>query len=86
MDLGEKDFANPENQANRPRRLTPKECARIMGFEIPDDGNEFRIPVSDTQAYRQFGNSVIVPAFAAVAKLLEPYIASAVSKDKSEAA
>ncbi|UNK27722.1 DNA cytosine methyltransferase [Serratia plymuthica] len=86
MELGEKDFANPENQANRPRRLTPKECARIMGFEIPDDGNEFRIPVSDTQAYRQFGNSVIVPAFAAVAKLLEPYIASAVSKDKSEAA
>jgi len=39
-----------------PRRLTPRECARLMGF--PDT---FRIPVSDTQAYRQFGNSVVVP-------------------------
>ena len=39
-----------------PRRLTPRECAGLMGF--PDD---FKIPVSDTQAYRQFGNSVVVP-------------------------
>lgn len=39
-----------------PRRLTPRECARLMGF--PD---EFEIPVSDTQAYRQFGNAVAVP-------------------------
>ena len=37
-----------------PRRLTPHECARLMGF--PDS---FVIPVSDTQAYRQFGNSVV---------------------------
>ena len=40
----------------RPRRLTPRECARVMGF--PDS---FKIPVSDTQAYKQFGNSVAVP-------------------------
>ena len=39
-----------------PRRLTPRECARLMGY--PDD---FKITVSDTQAYRQFGNSVVVP-------------------------
>jgi DNA (cytosine-5)-methyltransferase 1 len=39
-----------------PRRLTPRECARLMGF--PDT---FRIPVSDTQAYKQFGNAVVVP-------------------------
>lgn len=39
-----------------------------MGFESPQ-GARFRIPVSDTQAYRQFGNSVVVPVFAAVAKL-----------------
>jgi DNA (cytosine-5)-methyltransferase 1 len=39
-----------------PRRLTPRECARLMGY--PDN---FKIPVSDTQAYRQFGNSVVVP-------------------------
>jgi len=39
-----------------PRKLTPRECARLMGF--PDT---FKIPVSDTQAYKQFGNSVVVP-------------------------
>jgi DNA (cytosine-5)-methyltransferase 1 len=49
----------------QPRRLTPRECARLMGF--PDD---FRIPVSDTQAYRQFGNSVVVPVVEFVAKAL----------------
>ena len=49
----------------RPRRLTPRECARLMGY--PD---ELRIPVSDTQAYRQFGNSVVVPAIAEVARIM----------------
>jgi DNA (cytosine-5)-methyltransferase 1 len=52
-----------------PRRLTPRECARLMGF--PED---FRIPVSDTQAYRQFGNSVVVPVMAHAAKLMAPYL------------
>lgn len=47
----------------RPRRLTPRECARLMGF--PDS---FEIPVSDTQAYKQFGNSVVVPVVEAVAR------------------
>jgi len=75
--LGEADFDNADNQVNRPRRLTPRECARLMGFEAVQ-GNAFRIPVSDTQAYRQFGNSVVVPAFAAVAKLLESTIKLAV--------
>jgi DNA (cytosine-5)-methyltransferase 1 len=46
-----------------PRKLTPREAARLQGF--PDD---FVIPVSDTQAYRQFGNSVAIPVVAAVAK------------------
>lgn len=50
---------------NNPRRLTPRECARLQGF--PDS---FIIPVSDTQAYKQFGNSVVVPLITAVAKLL----------------
>ena len=76
--IGEADFYNIHNQARRPRRLTPTECARLMGFEIPG-GEPFRIPVSDTQAYRQFGNSVVVPVFAAVAKLLLPFIELAVS-------
>lgn len=48
-----------------PRRLTPRECARLQGF--PDT---FKIPVSDTQAYKQFGNSVVVPLMADVAKLV----------------
>jgi len=56
----------------RPRRLTPRECARLMGF--PDD---FVIPVSDTQAYKQFGNSIVVPMVSEVAKLMEPFIVSA---------
>lgn len=61
------------NQANRPRRLTPRECARLMGYDGPS-GSKFKIPVSDTQAYRQFGNSVVVPVFAAVAKLMKSRI------------
>ncbi len=77
--LGELDFNDVENQVRRPRRLTPRECARLMGFEAVQ-GKSFRIPVSDTQAYRQFGNSVVVPAFAAVAKLLEEKIKQAVQK------
>ncbi|HCB33710.1 MAG TPA: DNA (cytosine-5-)-methyltransferase [Acidimicrobiaceae bacterium] len=52
-----------------PRRLTPRECARLMGF--PDD---FVIPVSDTQAYRQFGNSVVVPVVEAVARQVVPHL------------
>lgn len=52
-----------------PRRLTPRECARLMGYP-----EEFRIPVSDTQAYKQFGNSVAVPVFAEVARVMAPHI------------
>lgn len=73
MALAEENFNNELNQQHRPRRLTPRECARLMGFEQPGEHN-FRIPVSDTQAYRQFGNSVVVPVFAAVAKLIKPYL------------
>ena len=52
-----------------PRRLTPRECARLMGFP-----NDFRIPVSDTQAYKQFGNSVAVPVFSKVASMMKDFI------------
>jgi len=54
---------------SNPRRLTPRECARLMGY-----GDDFRIPVSDTQAYKQFGNSVAVPVFEAVARVMQPHI------------
>lgn len=66
----------------RPRRLTPRECARLMGFDSLD-GSAFKIPVSDTQAYKQFGNAVVVPVASAVAKLMQPYILSAVEAAKS---
>jgi len=63
-------------EGKRPRRLTPRECARLMGFDKPD-GSDFIIPVSDTQAYRQFGNAVVVPVVRAVAKLLGPHLEEA---------
>lgn len=56
-------------EGRNPRRLTPRECARLMGFD-----DIFRIPVSDTQAYKQFGNSVAVPVFAEVARLMQPHV------------
>lgn len=56
-------------KAKNPRRLTPRECARLMGF--PDT---FRIPVSDTQAYKQFGNSVVVPVMQEVARIMAPHV------------
>jgi DNA (cytosine-5)-methyltransferase 1 len=59
-----------QGKGKRPRRLTPRECARLMGF-----GDGFKIPVSDTQAYRQFGNSVVVPMIAEVARVLVQNIA-----------
>ena len=52
-------------KGKNPRRLTPRECARLQGF--PDS---FVIPVSDGQAYKQFGNSVVVPLMANVASLV----------------
>ncbi|EBF7359521.1 DNA (cytosine-5-)-methyltransferase [Salmonella enterica] len=58
-----------QGKNKRPRRLTPRECARLMGF--PDT---FRIPVSDTQAYRQFGNSVVMPVMREVASIMVPHI------------
>ena len=62
-----------------PRRLTPRECARLMGFDSPR-GADFIIPVSDTQAYRQFGNSVVVPAVKAVAEHMKPHLFAALGK------
>ena len=64
-------------EGKNPRRLTPRECARLQGF--PDT---FKIPVSDTQAYRQFGNSVVVPLMAEIAKLV---VAKIDEMDKAKA-
>ncbi|KJZ24058.1 DNA (cytosine-5-)-methyltransferase [Tritonibacter mobilis] len=62
-----------------PRRLTPRECARLMGY--PED---FQIPVSDTQAYKQFGNSVAVPVFAEVARAMGPHIRHLIEEEQKK--
>jgi DNA (cytosine-5)-methyltransferase 1 len=76
-----------DQPGKNPRRLTPRECARIMGypesFVIPD---ELGCRVSDTQAYRQFGNSVAVPVFKEVAKIMAPHIAASIDMEKGLAA
>ncbi len=60
-----------------PRRLTPRECARLMGFDdVMQEGvAPFRIVVSDTQAYKQFGGATVVPIVAAIARVLAPRVA-----------
>jgi len=68
-----------ENGKLKPRRLTPRECSRLMGFDKPGK-SDFNIPVSDTRAYKQFGNSVIVPVFDAVAKHMKNYILESVKR------
>lgn len=66
-------------EGKNPRRLTPRECARLQGF--PDS---FKIPVSDTQAYKQFGNSVVVPLMENVAKLVAKKLAELDAKSGSK--
>lgn len=70
-------------EGKNPRKLTPRECARLMGF---DDfgGKEFKIPVSDTQAYRQFGNSVVVPVVRTIAESLIPHIQHAIEINNNQ--
>ena len=72
-----------DQPGRNPRRLTPRECARLMGypesFIIPDDPGR---RVSDTQAYRQFGNSVAVPVFKEVAWIMAPHIAAALDRGR----
>lgn len=63
----------------RPRRLTPRECARLMGF-----ADAFRIPVSDTQAYKQFGNSVVVPVMREVARIMTPRVLDLIREDRED--
>jgi DNA (cytosine-5)-methyltransferase 1 len=68
-----------QGEHKNPRRLTPRECARLMGY--PDD---YVIPVSDTRAYKQFGNSVVVPLFHAVAEFIKPYIMQTRTETKTK--
>ena len=58
-----------EQREKNPRKLTPREAARLQGYP-----ESFVIPVSDTQAYRQFGNAVAIPAIRSVAQQLKPIL------------
>ena len=60
-----------EQRGKNPRKITPKEASRLMGFP-----ETFKVVVSDTQAYKQFGNSVCVPVIREIAKLLVPEVIS----------
>ena len=62
-----------------PRRMTPRECARIMGY--PDS---FMIPVSDTQAYKQFGNSVVMPVIKEIARIMKPHIITLIEEEETQ--
>lgn len=62
-----------------PRRLTPRECARLMGFPA-----DYIIPVSDTQAYRQFGNSVVMPVMVAAAQAMKPAIVTLMEQARND--
>lgn len=63
-----------QGKGKRPRRLTPRECARLMGF--PDS---FNILVSDTQSYQQLGQAAVVPMMKEVARIMIPHIMAMVS-------
>jgi DNA (cytosine-5)-methyltransferase 1 len=62
-----------------PRRLTPRECARLMGFDRKGSNLPWKIVVSDTQAYRQFGNAVAAPVAIAIAEAMSPWITNTVA-------
>lgn len=66
-----------QQKNKNPRKLTPREASRLQGFP-----ESFRIPVSDTQAYKQFGNSVAIPMFRFIAKALAPMLGGS-SKSKT---
>ena len=71
-----------QGSRNRPRRLTPRECARLMGFETTK--RTFKITVSDTQAYKQFGNAVVVPVVEFLAKAMKSHIEAALASQMDE--
>lgn len=70
-----------QGEGKVPRRLTPRECARLMGFDR-DGRTPMKIRVSDTQAYRQFGNAVVVPVVEAIAKHMEPHLMTALAAEQ----
>ncbi|PLY00763.1 MAG: DNA (cytosine-5-)-methyltransferase [Desulfuromonas sp.] len=65
-------------KGKNPRRLTPRECARLMGFH-----DDFVIPVSDTRAYKQFGNCVVTSLVEEIARIMKPHILELTGRDQA---
>ena len=57
---------NMNNSELRIRKLTPKECFRLMGFD-----DDFQIVCSDTETYKQSGNSIVVDVLMAILKQID---------------
>jgi DNA (cytosine-5)-methyltransferase 1 len=72
------DILLRQDAARNPRRLTPRECSRLMGFDRPGHA-DFVIPVSDTEAYVQFGTATVVPVAEALSSHILPSILGSVS-------
>lgn len=72
-----------QSRGKNPRRLTPRECARLMGFDHPNE-RPFKIVVADTPAYKQFGNAVVVPVVEAIARLMVPHIVEPVRSNVAD--
>jgi DNA (cytosine-5)-methyltransferase 1 len=72
-----KECLIPQDNKN-PRMLTPRECARLQGF--PEN---FIIPVAKTAAYRQFGNSVVIPVIRKIAEHILPYLETEKTKSST---
>lgn len=68
-----------QGRGRRPRRLTPREAARLMGFDIPGV-RRWNLPASDVQAYRQMGNAVVPQVVEAIARYMKPYIAASLDE------
>jgi DNA (cytosine-5)-methyltransferase 1 len=77
--INQNDMKKNKHKDGRPRRMTPQECSRLMGFVTKEE--RFNIPVSDMRGYKQFGNSVVVPVFQAVADLIAPHIEAIVTNE-----
>lgn len=71
-----------KQRGKNPRRLTPRECARLMGYETQK--RRFIIPVSDTRAYQQFGNGLVVPVVEEIARIMKPHIIEIKERSKPE--
>lgn len=77
---GSEILISQEEKGENPRRMTPREAARLMGFDWPGYPG-WKIPVSDTQAYQQFGNAVVVPVVEAIARAMKPQIESLIEDE-----